>query len=89
MSRKADFLEGYSWFKFNNFELKPGMALKIYNSLAKGSKVKVSKFWRLISTFGGVTEKKLVGVLFCYPLLNRVIFWLYQIVFDAPKFWAL
>ena len=33
---KTTFLEGWSWFKFNNFGLALGMDLKFYASVAKG-----------------------------------------------------
>ena len=35
------------------------MALKLYNSVAKGLKLKVRKFWRLIPTILEVKEDKL------------------------------
>ena len=43
-------------FKFMTRKL-IGMALKLYSSVAKGSKVKVRKIWGLIPTFGKVTGK--------------------------------
>ena len=50
-----------------------GVTLKFYISVAKGLKLKVRKFWRLISTFIEVTRKKTgrKGELFA-PILNRV-----------------
>ena len=45
-------------FKFNNLALALGVAMKFYISVAKGLKLKVRKFWRLISTFVEVTRKK-------------------------------
>ena len=38
------------------------MALKIYTRVTKMLKLKVTKFWGLISTFAEVTGEKLVGV---------------------------
>ena len=40
-SRKTDFFEGRSWFKFNNFRLVLGIILKIYSFVRKGLKLKV------------------------------------------------
>ena len=37
------------------------MALKFYNSVVKGLKVKVRQFWGLVLTFVEVTGEKLVG----------------------------
>ena len=49
------------------------MALKFYTSVAKGLKLKVRKFLRLIPTFPEVTEEKLVGGAFLPPpILNSV-----------------
>ena len=47
------------------------MALKFYTCVAKGLKLKVRKFCRLIPTFVEVTGEKLVGSLFSL-ILNRV-----------------
>ena len=47
------------------------MALKFYNGVAKGFKLKVRKFYRLIPTFVEVTGENLVGSLFSL-ILNRV-----------------
>ena len=47
------------------------MNLKFYTSVAKGLKLKVRKFWGLISTFVEVIGEKLVGVVFP-PILNKV-----------------
>ena len=47
-------------YKFKSFGLVLGMALK-YTSVAKGLKLKVRKFLRLISMFVEVTREKLVG----------------------------
>ena len=41
-----------------------GMALKFYNSVAKGLKLKLTKLYGLIPTFREVGEIKLVGDLF-------------------------
>ena len=54
-AQKNDFFEGWSWFKFNNLGLALGMALRFYTSVAKGSKLKVRKFFGLILTFVKVT----------------------------------
>ena len=51
-------LQGFdrlSWFKFNNLGLALGIEFKFYTSVAKGLKLKVRKFWRLIPTFVEVT----------------------------------
>ena len=47
------------------------MALKFYTCVAKGLKLKVRKFHRLIPTFVEVAGEKLVGSLFSL-ILNRV-----------------
>ena len=49
------------------------MALKFYISVAKWSKIKVTKFLGLIFTFVEVMEEELVGEPFWFPILNRVI----------------
>ena len=36
LTRKINFFEGCSWFKFNNLRLALGMALKFYSSVANG-----------------------------------------------------
>ena len=61
IDQKNRFLEWWSWFKFNNLGLALGTNFKLYTSVAKGLKLKVSRFWRLISTFVEVTGKRLVG----------------------------
>ena len=68
------FLEGCSWFKFNNLGLALGMNLKFHTSLSKGLKLKVKKFLGLILTFVEVTGENQVGFFFCptHPILNRV-----------------
>ena len=50
------FLEGWSWFKFNNLGLSLGMGLKFYTNVAKRIKVKVRKFLGLTPTFAEITE---------------------------------
>ena len=47
--------------KLNNSGLALGMTLKMYASVAKGSKIKVRTFWGLIPKFVKVTRGKLVG----------------------------
>ena len=42
LTRKTNFFEELSWFKFNNLELAQGMTLKFFTSLAK-EKVKKSE----------------------------------------------
>ena len=53
-----------------------GTNLKFYTSVAKGLKLKVRTFWRLIPSFAEVTEEKLVGAdregFLPAPILNRV-----------------
>ena len=61
MTGETTFFEGWSCFKFNNLGLVRGMALKFYTSVAKGLKLKVTRFWGLITTFVEVTGEKLVG----------------------------
>ena len=44
--QKNHFFEGWSCFNFNNLGLTLGVILKLYNSVAKGLKLKVTKiFW--------------------------------------------
>ena len=71
MTRKTNFFEGCSWFKFNNLGLALGTALKVYTSVAKGLKLKVRKFWWIIPTFAEVTREKLVRA-FLPPIFNGV-----------------
>ena len=61
MSRKTDFFEGWSWFKFNYLGLALGKNLKFYTSVGKGLQLKVRTFWGLIPTFIEVTGEKLIG----------------------------
>ena len=53
-----------------------GMNLKFYTSVAKGLKLRLKTFWRLIPKFAEVTRDKLVEGEFCAPAspqhLNRV-----------------
>ena len=67
LTRKTAFFEGRSCFKFNNLGLVLGTNLKFYTSVAKRLKLKVRKFWGLISTFVEVTEEKLIGGSFWPP----------------------
>ena len=62
--RITDFFEEWPWLKFIVLRLALGMAFKLCSSVAKGLKLKVRKFYRLISMFGEVTGKKLVGCFF-------------------------
>ena len=48
------------------------VALNFYTSVAKGLKLKVKEFYRLIPTFVEVTGEKLVGGGGLPPILNRV-----------------
>ena len=57
---KNSFFEEWPWFKFNNLGLALGMALKFYTNVAKRLKLKIRKFWDLLSTFVDVTGEKLV-----------------------------
>ena len=64
MTRKTNFFEVCSWFKFINFKLVLVMTLKINSSVGKGLKLKVRKCCR-----------KLAGSRFALsstPILNRV-----------------
>ena len=73
MTRETAFFEGWSSFKFNNFELALSASLKFYNNASKGLKIKVRKFWGLIPTFVEDTEEKLVrGPFLVATMLNRV-----------------
>ena len=51
-TRKNDFFEEWSWFKFNKLALVLSMAFKFNNSVEKGLKLKVRKFRGLIPNFG-------------------------------------
>ena len=61
MTRKTNIFETSSWFRFNNLGLTLDVALNFYTSVAKGLKLKVKEFYRLIPTFVEVTGEKLVG----------------------------
>ena len=67
LTRKTAFIEGWSWFKFNNLGLALDTDLKFYTSVAKGLKLKGRTFWGLIPTFVEFTGKKLVGRPFWLP----------------------
>ena len=41
LTRKTDFLESWSWFKFNNLKLVLCMTLKLYSCVEKGLKPRV------------------------------------------------
>ena len=75
MTRRTAFIEGWSWFKFNNLGLALVTNLKFYTSVAKRLKLKVRKFGKLNSTFVEVTGEKLVGEAsqpLPPPILNRI-----------------
>ena len=74
MTRRTAFIEGWSWFKFNNLGLALVTNLKFYTSVAKRLKLKVRKFGKLNSTFVEVTGEKLVGEAShpSPPILNRI-----------------
>ena len=56
--QKNHFFVRWSWFEFNNSGLALGIALKFHASVAKGLKLKVTRFLGLIPTFIGVTGEK-------------------------------
>ena len=65
------FFKGWSWFKLNNLQLLPEMALIFYSSVIKGLKLKVKKFYSIIPVFGEVTHRNLEGGgLFTNPFLE-------------------
>ena len=69
--QKNHFFESWPWFKFNNLGLALGMTLKFYTNVTKGLKLKVKKFWGLISSFVEIAGEKLIGGSFCTPsILN-------------------
>ena len=73
--KKTAFFDRWSWFKFNNLGLARGTKLKFYTSLSKGSKLKVRKFFGLISyVCRSYREKTGRGGAFLplSPILNRV-----------------
>ena len=59
-TRKNNFCDRCSWFKFNNLVVAWDMALTFYSSVAKRPKPKIEKFLGLIPKFVEVTGKKLV-----------------------------
>ena len=65
MTKKIAFIDGWSWFNFNNLGLAlVGTNLKFCTSVAnvaKGLKLKVRQFYGPIPTFVEVTGEKLVG----------------------------
>ena len=72
MTRKTIFVEGWSWFSFNNLRQVLGMPLKFDSSLEKGLKLKVRKFVGITSISIDVTVEKLC------PLSpsSRIALWL-------------
>ena len=58
MTRKTAFFEGWPCFKLNNLGLTLGKNLKFYICMAKGLKLKVRKFLRLVRTFVEVIGNK-------------------------------
>ena len=68
MIRKITFFEGWFWFKFNNLELTLSMVMKFDASVAKELKLKVRKFWGLIS-YREITVTEVALPLFL-PILN-------------------
>ena len=72
-NQKNYFLEGWSWFNFNNFGLALGMTFKFNTSVVKGLKVKLKMFWGLSPTFVEVIgEKLLKGSFLAPPIPNKV-----------------
>ena len=67
LTRKTTFFKEWSLFKFNNLGLALRMTLKLYTNVAKGSKLKVGKFWGLIPTSVEGRGEKLVGGVFTLP----------------------
>ena len=68
LTKKTDYFEGWSSFKFNKLGLALSTNFKFYTSVEKVLKPKVRKFWGLNSTFVEVTGEKLVGGPFWTPL---------------------
>ena len=81
LTRKTAFFEGWSWFKFNNSRQAIGTNFKFYTSVAKGLKLKVSRFLGLFPTFVEVTGEKLVRGPFC-PL--SILNWVNTFMTDVP-----
>ena len=69
MTRKTNFFEERSWFKFNNLGPVQGMILKFYSIVEKKLKLIVRKFWGLIPMFEQVARETLVGGAFLVPSL--------------------
>ena len=70
---KNQFFWGMPLVQVNNLGLALVMALKFYNSVAKGLKLKGRKVWGLIFTLVEVSGKKLVrGSFWPSSILNRV-----------------
>ena len=69
LTRKNNFLEEWSWFKFNNLGLAIVTILKFYTIVSKGLKLKDRKFLGLLLVFAKETRKKMVrgGGLFASP----------------------
>ena len=61
MTKKNDFFNEWSQFKFNNLGLALGMVLKFYSNVVIELKLKARKFLGLTPTSGVVTGEKLVG----------------------------
>ena len=57
--RKTTLFEVWSWFKLDKLGLSVALALEFYTSVAKGLKLKIRTFWRLIPMFVEVTGEKL------------------------------
>ena len=72
MTRKTTFFNEWSLFKINNLGLALGMTLKLYANVAKGSKLKIGKFWGLIPTFVEGRGEKLVGGVFIQIFLIQI-----------------
>ena len=69
---KNGFLEGWSWFKFNNLGLGLNTNLKFYTSVEKGLKLKVRMFWRLFLRLQKLQRKNWYGVGEPPPIPNMV-----------------
>ena len=83
LTKKINFFEGCSWFKFKSLGLTPGMALEFYISVAIELNLKVRKFSGLITTFAEITGER--GNILCFsvstthplPILSTVMVFLY------------
>ena len=60
LTRKNNFLEEWSWFKFNNLGLAIVTILKFYTIVSKGLKLKDRKFLGLLLVFAKDTGEKMV-----------------------------